>query len=94
MTVRNQEQPNTNAGYGKAIIASHVLKEKRDYLKDRADYIGWSPSSFLGAVVDYWFSQGAPKLHARDRVMPIPAFKTNEELDQRKTRYKRKPNTP
>lgn len=81
-----------SAGYDKSIIAFHTTQEKRDYIKGRADYVGWSLSGYQEAINDYWFAQGAPKLHGRDKVLPVPKFKSKQELDQRKVRahYSRK----
>lgn len=80
------------AGYDKAIIGFHTTEEKKQYLKDRADYIGWSLSMYQEAINDYWFSKGAPALHGRDRVTPVPKFRSKQQLDQRKVRsnYTRK----
>lgn len=77
-----------SAGFGKAIIATHLLAAKRDYIKSRADYMGWSQSMMFDKIIDYWLSNGAPPLHGRDKVTPVPKFKAKQELDQRR---KKKP---
>jgi hypothetical protein len=79
-----------SAGFGKAIVSAHMLAEKRDYVKSRADYIGWSQSMMFERIVDYWLGKGAPSLHGRDKVTPVPKFKEKQELDQRRYRYAKK----
>ncbi len=61
-------------GKGTENLSCVVLKEKKNYIKDRAHALGWSASQFGGGIVDWYFAQGAPSLHPKDTVLQIPKF--------------------
>lgn len=61
-------------GRGTDVFSVLLEKEKRAYIKKRADAMDWSRSKFGGAIIDLWFSLGAPAVHSMDRVIPIPEF--------------------
>lgn len=61
-------------GRGTDVFSILLEKEKRAYIKTRADTIDWSGSKFGSAIIEWWLNQGAPKVHPLDRVIPVPEF--------------------
>lgn len=69
-------------GRGKDNLTVALPKEEKDYFTLRARNLGWSVSQFGGAVFDAYLRDGAPPVHPRDKVLPIPKF-------PKKARYER-----
>lgn len=61
-------------GRGTDNLSVLMQEEKKGYIKTRAHAMDWSASKFGGAIIEWWLTQGAPKVHPLDRVIPVPEF--------------------
>ena len=62
-------------GKGRTNVTAYTTTERRDYVKSRADRLGWSVSQFMGdTVLEFWIKQGCPAVAETDKLMPRLPF--------------------
>jgi len=61
--------------HGTRNLTTTMVEEKKQYIQQRRVSCGFKGDNPYGQlIIDYWFKCGAPALHPKDRVIPIPVF--------------------
>lgn len=61
-------------GEGRRHMTCLTTDDRYEYVKARADGLGWSVSQFTGQIIEEWLETGAPLLDKHDKPLPLPKF--------------------